>query len=174
MQLTITTLGNKSTPFIIEILAAISSCTCTIIDLRSSNLAQTTVSYLLVDGNWNHIAKLENMLNSLKKRLEIQISTARSEPDAIKRCGIPYSIEAISVDHFNVVEDIIAFLLERNICIEEVNASTFQSSYSPNPIFSTKIILLIPAEIRLLLFREEFLDFCDNLNLDAIIEPFKR
>ena len=88
--------------------------------------------------------------------------------------GLVPTIEAISLDHLNVVEDIIAFLFERNICIEEINASNYQTPYTQNPIFSTKITLLIPAEVRLLLFREEFLDFCDNLNIDAMIEPTRR
>lgn len=174
MQLTITALGNKSTRFITEILSAISSCNCTVLELRSSNLAHTTASYLLVDGNWNHIAKLESLLDSLQKQLEIQVNTARPESNSKKVDGIPYTIEAISLDHLNVVEDIIAFLFERNICIEEINASNYQTPYTQNPIFSTKITLLIPAEVRLLLFREEFLDFCDNLNIDAMIEPTRR
>ena len=176
MQLTITVLGNKSIKFLAEILSVITSCNCSVLEIRSSNLAQTTASYLLVDGNWNQIAKLETLLDNLQKRLEIQIHTLRPDSDSSpkKSTGIAYSLETISVDHSNIIEDITNFLFERNICIEEINASSYQAPYIQTPIFSTKFILLIPPEVRLLLLREEFLDFCDNQNIDAIIEPIKR
>lgn len=174
MQLTITALGNKSTNYIAEILAAISSCDCNVKELRSSQLAQSTASYLLVESNWNHIAKLETVLESLQKRLGIHIQTLRPEPNLKEPEGIPYSLETISLDRHNVVENITTFLFEHGINIEEINASKYQTSYIQSSVFSTKFILIIPPEVRLLALREEFLDFCDTLNIDAIIEPIKR
>lgn len=174
MHLTITALGNKSTPFIAEILATVSNCDCNVVNLKSSNLAQSTAAYLLIDGNWNHIAKLETLLDNLQKRLEIQITTIRPEANAKKNNCIPYSLETISIDRHNVIEDITNFLYEREICIEEINASSYPAPYIQTPIFSTKFILQIPPQVRLLMLREEFLDFCDTLNIDAIIEPIKR
>ncbi len=174
MQLAITALGNQSTRFIAEILAAISSCECNVLELRSSHLAQSTASYLLVTGNWNHIAKLESILESLQKTLEIQLHTLRPESNQKEIDGIPYSLETISIDQINVIENITSFLFDHGIVIEEINASCYQAPYIKTSIFSTKFILLIPAEVRLLALREEFLDFCDNLNIDAIIEPIKR
>lgn len=174
MQLTVTALGNKSPHFIAAILAAISSCNCNVLELRLSHLVQSTASYLLVDGNWNHIAKLESILDSMQNRLEIHIHTLRPESSHKKSDGIPYSLETISLDRNNVIEDITAFLFEREIVVEEINASCYQAPYIQTLMFSTKFILLIPPEVRLLALREEFLDFCDNLNIDAIIEPIKR
>lgn len=174
MQLTITALGNQSTRIIAEILTAISSCECNVLELRSSHLAQSTASYLLVDGNWNHIAKLESILEALQKSLEIQINTLRPELDRKEYEGIPYSLETISLDHNDVIENITSFLFGRGLCIEEINASCYQAPYIQTTIFSTKFILLIPPEVRLLALREEFLDFCDSLNIDAIMEPIKR
>lgn len=173
MQLTITALGKKSTPFITELLATISSCNCNIIDLKFSNLAQSTTTYLLVDADWNQIAKLETSLENIKKRLEIQINTIRPEPNKKKPTSIPYSLETVSVDRHNVIEDITNFLYEREISIEEINASSYPAPYAQTLISSTKFIILIPPQVRLLLFREEFLDFCDTQNIDAIVEPIK-
>jgi glycine cleavage system transcriptional repressor len=174
MQLTITALGNKPPHFIAEILTAISDCDCHILELRSSRLAQTTTAYLLVDGNWNHVAKLESVLDSLQKRLEIHIHTLRPETHHKEYKGIPYSLETISLDRNDVLENITLFLLERDIYIEEICASCYPATYAQTPVFSTRFILLLPTEIRLLSLREEFLDFCDTLNLDAILEPIKR
>jgi glycine cleavage system transcriptional repressor len=173
MQLTISALGNRSTHFISEILKTVSNCQCDILEVRSSNLAQSTASYLLVDGNWNHIAKLETLLDNLKKQLNIKIYTLRTESSANTIAGIPYSLETVSLDHSSVLEDITAFLLERKIHIEDISASSFQPHYVQTPVFSTKFILLIPPNVRLLTLREELLDFCDKLNIDTLIEPIK-
>ncbi len=174
MQLTISALGNKSTPFMPEILAIISNCNCTVLNLKSSNLAQSTATYVLIDGNWNHIAKVESLLHSLQKRLEIQIQTLRPESITPKPNSIPYSLETISIDRHNVIEDITHFFYDREVCIDEINACSYSAPYVETTIFSTKFILLIPPQVRLLMLREEFLDFCDTLNIDAIIEPIKR
>ncbi|KAF3978482.1 MAG: transcriptional regulator [Methylococcales symbiont of Iophon sp. n. MRB-2018] len=174
MQLTIVALGNKTTHFIVEILAAVSSCSCHVIELRSSHLTQTIASYLLIEGEWNHIAKLESILGTLQKKLEITIKTLRAEGNSALSGGIPYLLETISVDRNDIIKSITCFLLERDVGIEEINASCYQAPYIQTPIFSTKFILLIPPEVRLIALREEFLDFCDQLNIDAIIEPIKR
>ncbi len=174
MQLTITALGNKSTHFIAEILATISNCQCNVLDLKASNLAQSTAIYLLIDGDWNHIAKVETLLENLKNQLEIHINSIRPESNTKKSNSIPYSLETISIDRHNVLEDIANFLYDREICIEEINASSYPAPYIQTLVFSTKFIILIPPQVRLLMLREEFLDFCDTLNIDAIIEPIKR
>jgi glycine cleavage system transcriptional repressor len=40
-------------------------------------------------------------------------------------------------------------------------------------MFSVHLTVDIPADIQIATLREEFMDFCDQLNLDAIIEPLK-
>ena len=40
-------------------------------------------------------------------------------------------------------------------------------------MFSVHMLLDVPGEIQIASLREEFLDFCDQLNLDAVIEPMK-
>ena len=173
MQLTISALGNKPSHFISEILMTISSCKCDVIEIRTSNLAETTATYLLVEGNWNQIAKLESSFDTLKKNLKIKIHTLRTETPTKDIEGIPYSLETVSLDHSSVLQDITAFLLDHKICIEDISASSYQSHYVQTPIFSTKFILLIPPKVHLLSLREELLEFCDKLNIDTIIEPIK-
>ncbi|ANE55244.1 MULTISPECIES: glycine cleavage system protein R [Methylomonas] len=174
MQLAITVLGEKSNGFLGEILSALSACQCNVLELRTSNLTELTAAYLLIDGNWNHIAKLEGMLDAIKIRLEIQMSFLRpsQEPQAIE--GVPYTLETISVDKNDILFAVTSFLLDRGICIEEVSASRHSAAFFNTSVFSTKFILLVPPAVRILSLREEFLDFCDSLNIDAILEPVKR
>lgn len=174
MQLAITALSKNTTNCLTDILSAISNCECKTIEFKTSLLSQASACYLLTEGDWNQIAKLETVLDNLKARIDFQIQTLR--PETAKRCqeGTPYTVETISLYRNDITHDLTTFLLTRNICIEEISANRYQAPYFQSPVFSTKFIISIPADTRILSFREEFLDFCDNLNLDAILEPIKR
>ncbi len=176
MQLAITVLGINQTNFIGEILPVVRDCNCNILEIRSSQLGQSTAAYLLIQGNWNQIAKVENTLDSIQKRIEIKIHTLRpdqKDKDKNKDC-IPYSLETISLDKESIVESITSFLFDRDVAIEEITGSSYQAAYIQSAVFSTKFIILVPSSLSLLSLREEFLDFCDQLNIDAILEPVKR
>jgi glycine cleavage system transcriptional repressor len=38
---------------------------------------------------------------------------------------------------------------------------------------AVNITIGVPANIHIAMLREEFMDFCDDLNLDAMMEPVK-
>ncbi len=175
MQLSITALGKLNTHFIAEILPTIRDCKCNVLEIRSSRLGQSTASYLLIQGNWNQIAKVESALDLLQKRIEIKIHALRTEAkDKGGKEFVPYTLETISLDKESITESITTFLMEHNIEIEEITGSSYLAPYAQTSVFSTKFVILVPPQIHLLSLREEFLDFCDHLNIDAILEPIKR
>jgi glycine cleavage system transcriptional repressor len=174
MQLAITALGNTPINFIAEILPAVRDCRCSIVEIRSSRLAQASAGYLLVQGNWSQIAKLESTLDVMQKRMDIKIHTIRPDAKDKGNDSLPYSLETLSLDRDNVIESITIFLLDRQVDIEEITGSAYQAPYVQTHVFSTKFVILIPPHVPLLSLREEFLDFCDQLNVDAILEPIKR
>ncbi len=174
MQLAITILGPHQSRFMAEILPAIRDCKCHILDIKSSSIGQTTAAYLLIEGNWNQIAKFETTLELIQKRLDIKVQTLRTEPKEKSKECLPYSVETISLDHESIVESIATFLLDHDIEIEEVTGSSYQAPYLQTSVFSSKFIILVPASVSLLMLREEFMDLCDQLNIDAILEPVKR
>ncbi|MCX7068901.1 MAG: transcriptional regulator [Methylococcales bacterium] len=174
MQLAITILGSHQSRFMAEILPAIRDCKCHIVEIRSSTIGQSTAAYLLIQGNWNQIAKFESTLDVIQKRLEIKVQSLRTEAkDKTKDC-LPYSLETISLDHENIIESVATFLLDRDIEFEEITGSCYQAPYLQSSVFSSKFVILVPASVSLLMLREEFMDLCDQLNIDAILEPIKR
>jgi glycine cleavage system transcriptional repressor len=174
MKLAVTTLGRNQNSFIAEILSTIRDCKCSILEIRYSRLGDADAAYLLIQGNWNQIAKFENLIDALEKKLDIKINMLRPEREQRDKEFLPYSLETLSVDRENIIESVSSFLTTRGIEIEEVSGSSYQAPYISTSVFATKLIVLIPPEIRLLSLREDFLDFCDQLNIDAILEPIKR
>ena len=176
MQLIISVLNNNLNNLMGEILPVILDCNCSIVEIRSSQLSHAAAGYILIQGNWNQIAKVEGTLEHIEKRLDIKIQSLRpdiKDKEKTHNC-IPYSLETISLDKNSVVESISTFLFDREVLIEEITGSSYQAPYIQSCVFSTKFIILVPPQLALLSLREEFLDFCDQLNIDAILEPIKR
>ena len=174
MQLTINVLGNNKANFLADILSSINQCKCTVIEIRSSQFVNYTSCYMLIEGNWNHIAKLENTLDNISKRTEFTLLKSRLDKDLGNNDLIPYTLETISLNKKAALQHISNFLFERNIQINEIHGSCYLAPYLQTTLFSSKLIIFIPPDISLLSLREELLDFCDQLNIDAILEPIKR
>ena len=175
MQLVISVLGSNQVNFIAELLPAISDCKCSLLEIRCSQLAQrVTAVYVLVQGNWNQIAKLESVLEVLQRRMEIKIHTMRPEQKEKNREFLPYTLETMSLTTHNIMESVTTFLLDREIEIEEMVGSSYPAPYVHTPVFSCKCVILIPPHLNLFALREEFLDLCDQVNIYAILEPLKR
>ena len=62
---------------------------------------------------------------------------------------------------------------EVGIEIGEVTTRSYPAAHTGTPMFSVQMFVNIPASLHISRLREEFMDFCDQLNLDAIIEPVK-
>ncbi|MEY4717539.1 MAG: hypothetical protein RL563_157 [Pseudomonadota bacterium] len=179
MQLAISVLGKKTDEFLVDFLSAVSMCHCSIIEFNTCNHTRLTSAYLLIDGNWNHIAKLENLLEGLRQRYQLQISLLRpddgeTESDTELPPGVPYMLETISSDKRDILYAITQFMTDRGVMIEEITASRHGAAIFEQRIFTTRFLVLVPDKIRIMSLREEFLDFCDGLNIDAIFEPIKR
>ncbi len=175
MQLAITILGKKSTVFISDVLTAIAHHKCNILELRLSDFAHSaTVAYILLEGNWNYLAKLEMAMEQLQKRLDVKVSLIHVEEQQVVCDYIPYTLEIIAINQDGILQDILIFLDTRHIIAKEIESSCYPAAYTQTLLFSAKFVLVIPLYIQLMRFREELFDFCDSLNVDAVFEPVKR
>ncbi|MCK5830085.1 MAG: transcriptional regulator [Methylococcales bacterium] len=174
MQLAITALGNNPTNFINKILDTVSSCDCQVLTLKSSCLNQAVACYLLVNGNWNQIAKLESTLTNLQILLNINIHSLRPDSTPKRSESIPYFLESISASPNNVIENMSSFLYERDVYIEDINARFFQASYNQTKVFSVKFILSIPIKLKIRSLREDLQDFSFKFNIDILFNPINQ
>lgn len=174
MLLTITTIGKNELQRVAQITQAVADCDCAIIESRMASLASDAVFSLLVEGNWNHIAKLENMLDQIAKELEIKVFCSRSEPSERAKNKLPYSAEVFGLRDNSLLTSLTLFFIENSIEIGEMSTHCHPAPHTEAPLFTAHFILELPSNIKLITLREDFLDFCDNLNLDAILEPVKR
>jgi len=171
--LIISALGKDRPGLVNEFSQAVMDYDCNIQDSRMSILGGEFAVIMLVAGHWNGIAKLEDGLPALEQRLGLTIISRRTEARAGTHNAIPYSVEVIALDHPGIVNQLAGFFSSRGINIHDLYTGSYAAAHTGTPMFTLNMTIEIPAETHIAALREQFLDFCDTLNLDAVMEPVK-
>jgi glycine cleavage system transcriptional repressor len=172
-QLVLSALGEDRPGIIDELSRCVMSSGCNILDSRMVVLGGDFALLLQVGGNWNTLAKLEDQLPGLGERLGLAISARRTREQPTDKDLLPYAVEVVAMDQPGIVHNLARFFSQRKINIHEMITSSYPAAHSGTPMFSVHMTVGIKANIRISDLREEFSEFCDNLNLDAVIEPIK-
>ncbi|MFA7095393.1 MAG: glycine cleavage system protein R [Gammaproteobacteria bacterium] len=146
---------------------------CNIVDSRMTVLGGEFAIILLVSGNWNAVAKLESALPGIGKRLDLSITSKRTEQRKPASNLLPYAVDVVSIDQPGIVYNLANFFSSREINIQDLVTTSYSAAHTGTPMFSVHMIVNIPSDMHIAALREEFMDFCDELNLDAVIEPVK-
>jgi len=171
--LVISALGEDHPGIVNQISKAILDHGCNIEDSRMTVLGGEFAAMLLVEGKWNTLAKVENSLPELGRQLGMTIISKRTSQRATGANLLPYMVDVVSMDHPGIVNNLAGFFAERNINIEDMATSTYAAAHTGTPMFAVHITVGIPADLHIAGLREEFMDYCDALNLDAVLEPIK-
>ena len=77
------------------------------------------------------------------------------------------------MDHPGIVHDVANFFSTRKINIEDLYTGSYQAPHTGTPMFSLHMTVGVPGDVSIAALRGEFMDFCDALNLDAMLAPVK-
>ncbi len=171
--LVVTILGTYNDNLVEQISTVIKDCGCNIVDARMNNLGQEMAMLMMLSGTWDTIAKMENQFEKLENRLNLSIIKKRTENQTLETELMPYAIDLVSYDHIGVVSDIAKFLADNNISIQDMNTNSYTAANTGTPMFTLHMTINIPVDISIASLRGDFMDFCEKLNLDAILEPVK-
>ena len=152
---------------------AIGDSGCEFGDSRMTVLAGEFAMILQASGNWSAVAKLETALPRVASANGLSIHSTRSEPRNPSGTLVPYAVEVIAVERSGVVSDVSAFFSSRNINIEDLYTSRYAAPHTSTPMFALHLTVGIPSDLSIAMVRGEFMDFCDELNLDAMLAPVK-
>ena len=115
-----------------------------------------------------HIAPTEAEIAAMLKAV-----AQRTEPRRRQGDLMPYAIEVVAVDHVGIVHEITQFFSQRDIGVEDMYSGSYAAAHTATPMFSLHMTISVPTNVSIAGLRGEFMDFCDHLNLDAIMEPVK-
>lgn len=146
---------------------------CLIVSSRMSRHGTTTALLLQVSGNWDALARLESLLPPLAKREHFTVSMSRSQSLVERPQALPYNVFVTAAQRPELIGELCAFFQQLGIDIEEFYSFTYQAQHTGTAMLNLTLTIAIPAKTQLSWLREQFLDFCDELNLDAVIEPWR-
>ncbi len=171
--LVITALIENSSEIIRRFSKLSKSSGCNIVDSRYKVLGHELSMMLFLSGSWDAIAKMEDMLEKIGQEHQVKILTKRTEVDSLQGDSMPYAVDVVGIDQAGIIFDITDFMSSNNLLIQEMSSNTYEASLTGAKMFSLHMMVNIPLDSSIAVIRGDFIDFCDRLNLDAIMEPVK-
>jgi len=148
-------------------------CGGNILESRMTALGNEFAMLMLVAGNWHTPAKLEGELGKLAEASGLSINSRRTEPRPPRTDMVSYSVDVVCLDQPGVLHSLAGFFSSRGIDIGDISTRSYSAAHTGAPMFSVYMVVHVPTRIHIAALREEFLDLCDQMNLDAILEPLK-
>jgi glycine cleavage system transcriptional repressor len=146
---------------------------CNIEDSRMSVLGGSFAQILLVAGKWNNLAKLESALANLEDQLHLTITTRHTERREGQARTMSYTVDVVALNQPGIVAKLSSFFSSRGINIHDMATNAYKAAHTASPMFSARMIVDVPAHVQISQLREDFLDLCDEDNLDGVMEPIK-
>lgn len=171
--LAITASGEDKVGLVDRLSGKITESGCNIEESRMAVLGGQFALIMLVSGPWNALSMLEGQLDPLGRQLGLTIIHERTRKRERTQAAIPYRVEVVAMDHPGIVRNLSAFFAKNGINIEELQTDTYPAPHTGTPMFSVTMAVGIQANIHIPTLREDFLSYCDDLNLDAIFEPVR-
>ena len=172
--LAVTAIGPDRTGLVRDLTTAISKAGGSILQSRMTTLGQEFAILALVTGNWHTINKVSGALETLNKDTELAISVRPTSQRERTATAAPYSIDIVAVDQEGIIANLASFFASKNIEIADLNTRQYNAPHTGADMFAIQLAINVPASSNFAALREEFHEYCEGQNLDAIIEPLQR
>lgn len=169
--LAVTASGEDQVGLVDRFSRRITEAGCNIEESRMTVLGGQFAILMLLSGPWNALSKLESQVQSIGDELGLTIVHRRTRVREPDEPLVPYEVDVVALDHPGIVHSLASFFAARRINIEEMATDTYPAPHTGTPMFSVHITVGIPASTHIAGLRSDFLDYCDDLNLDATMEP---
>lgn len=158
---------------LVAITKRIADCGCNLAESRVAALGLDISVQVLVQGPWDAIAKLESALTRLERDDQLRLTFYRTGPKATQPNLLPYLVEVVAADKAGILHQLAEFFVRHDISVEQLQSTRYRAMQTGADMFSAQITVGIPSNTHIAALRDDFLEFCDGLNLDAIMDPMK-
>lgn len=146
---------------------------CAVISSRLSRHGEVSALALQASGSWDALARLENTLPSLAKKHDFNLSMSRSNSSDSRPQALPYVAYVSAAYRPDILAELCQFFADHRVDLEAINCDTYQAPHTGGTMLNATLTVILPAGTQISWLRDQFLDFADALNLDALIEPWR-
>ena len=168
-KLVITALGEDRPGIVDELSKTLFTHQLNIEDSRMSVLGGEFAVLLLVTGDEQALTNFIEKKQEAETALNMILTVKATDIVTPSQTLIPYDVEVISIDYPGIVHKLASFFSARQINIVDLETDRYAAPHTGTPMFSLHMTIGIPAETSIAGLRDEFLNMCDELNLDAKI-----
>lgn len=166
-KLVISALGADRPGIVDELSNIIYTHALNIEDSRMSVLGGEFAILLLVSGEQSAIDELRAQTSEIEQALQMSLLLKSTTGSTTITNTVPYSVEVAALDNPGIVRNIASFFSNQNINIVNLQTEKYSAPHTGSPMFALHMTIGIPAETNIANLRENFIDVCDELNLDA-------
>jgi glycine cleavage system transcriptional repressor len=166
--------GGDPSAIVHELARVILDCGGNIKESRMTSLGSDFGMLLLASGNWHTISRLERELEKFAEQHGVTVQCKRTEPKRLGKELLPYAVDVVGLDQPGIVHNLSGFFTTRKVQIGEISTRSYTATHTGAPMFSVQMFINIPSTVHIAALREEFMELCDHLNVDAIMEPVKQ
>ena len=146
---------------------------CNLVDARLATVGRDVSMTALATGSWDAVAKLEAMLGRLDREEGLKLNWYRTAAKVSQSNLLPYIVEVVAADKPGILFQLADFFDRQGITIENLQSTRYRAMQTGAEMFSAQVTIGVPANMHIAALRDDFLEFCDHLNLDAIMDPMK-
>jgi glycine cleavage system transcriptional repressor len=166
-------IGSDRPGVVKDISKAILECGGNIEESRMVALGAEFAVLMLISGNWHTLTKLEKAFDNLTGAEGLTITLKKTGARNDQEDCIPYGLDVVCLDQPGIVFHLAEFFAGRGIEISDVATKRYAAAHTGAPMFSVQMTASIPGTTAISQLRDDFLDLCEQLNLDSILEPVK-
>ena len=109
----------------------------------------------------------------MAKRHDLQLTHTRSEDEETRPQALPYIVYVSALYRPDILAELCQFFADHEIGLENIIYDTYQAPQTDTTMLNATITVTLLATTQINWLRDQFLDFADALNLDALIEPWR-
>ena len=146
---------------------------CSVVTSRLTRHGECSALVLQVAGSWDALARFEAALPGLAKKHTFTVNVVRSAELEVRPLALPYVAYVSAAYRPDIINELCQFFIDHHVELENLTCDTYQAPQTGGTMLNATFTVTLPAGTQISWLRDQFLDFADALNLDALIEPWR-
>jgi len=167
----LTAIGEDRPGIVDELSSILLDTNLNIEDSRMSVLGGEFAIILLISGSPDALKTIAQQQQNLEQTLNLSVLLKTTQKRPSESHQIPYSIKVVGMDNPGIVHRLTRFLSEHGINIEDLETENYPAPHTGTPMFAVYMTVNIPNELATSKLRDDFIELCDEQNLDTHFAP---
>lgn len=172
-HLSLSVLATPRPQLALELFRAIRERGCEVEDCRIAPVGDRLSASLLISGSWAALGRLETAMPGVAQKLDLQVQFYRCGPREPMPDFRPYAVEVIAPQQQDLLVHLLEFFHGQDVEVAEIATQKYSSTYTGAGMCSVQMVVNVPVNQHPQALRESFMDLCDDLNADGMLDPIK-